>query len=817
MASITIVAKRLQSLSNKRLLRESCRDPIIKNRYDLELYLKECNELCDYASAIQALKSPSLTESDICSGANYIVQNIVPKVSNIKALMGNDLSKALMGFKAVRPIINLKEFYHENKYSLKENQVNTYNKFNKAYTIINDAATEYRAADRVIVNHEALSKRFNFDKIVQDGKNSISNDQTDLVWDICSYIETLDLDFYKRFNICLENTLYLFNKNGVEYDIENIAESVTDYIMINYEMNSISLSEMASIFKNNVFFKDTEFAKSFIESYTNDIYKRDISIIQNKYNIPDECMEPSIIVEFINKEIDELYSHGLIEYKIYNSTGNDLDKNEAYIMAEEVSRLEKIKTQVTTSAKEGIKDGNKDLNSEKSVSDLIDEFKKKDKKDVGAFKNLINKIYARDPEDAIRHTPSILNLLRLLLVFSTIAFTPILGTVLFIVDAVISLDINRKQADKLLSYFKNERDKVELKLNKSSGEKQEKLSKYLKKLDDAIMRLSNYKDDLSSDVLNDEDDSQEILNDMAQISALCESMNIINQFDLSIITNCIKEHYDIIPPEFIDSITELSLLVNDVADRNSILESLEFAYNDLLKFNKIKEDQILERATISSCLYENINRIKTCVNNYEDFNVPIMELAETLNYIQIYLSEENCLLEGMSFKNTFKLAAINIKDKITNLSDKAKREAKDLNSIANRLKTKIEAAITNANREAVIRGSILPQFSTLIGMIVTSAVAIALKVHIGIIVIGWVGVLACRKGMAEKERALILDEIEAEIEVTDKQIAIAEREEDFDKYKSLLVLSKKLKREAQRIRNKSKASGRASSNINSEE
>ena len=818
MASINIVSKRLQSLSNKKLFQESCREPIIKNQYDLENYLRECNEFGDINNAIQALRSPCLTESDICSGANYIVQNIVPKVSNIKSLIGNELSIPLMELKMVKPIINLKEFYNSDKYSLKPSK-EIQNKYVKAYNMIHEAATEYRSADRIIVNHEALSRRYNFDKIVQEGRNNISNDQTDLVWEICSYIDTLKINIHQRYNMCLENTLYLFNKNGVEYDIEHIAESATDYIMMNYPMTDDNLSEMASVLKRNIFFKDTEFAKTFVESYERESFNKSILNIQSKYDIPSDCMEPSILIEFINREIDSVYSKGLQEYNTYklyrNFIGSAADENKtnAYSLAEEVSKLDKIKTQVTTSAKEGIKIGSKELDDDKSISDLITEFKKKEKKDVGAFKNLIHKIYAKDPEDAIRHTPSILNLIRMILVFSTIAFTPFLGVILFIVDAVISLDINRKQTDKLLSFFKKEREKVEDKMEKTSGEKREKLSAYLKKLDDAIMRLSNYKDDLSTDILNnDEDDDQEILNDMAQICTLCECMNTINKFDLSIITDCIKEHYDIIPSEFIDSITELSLLVKDVANRDSILESLEYAYNDLLKFNKIKEDQIIERASISSCLYENINKIKTCVNDYEDFNVPIVELAETLNSLQIYLSEENCLLEGMSAKNTFKLAAINIKDKITTLSDKAKTSVNNINSIANRIKTKIEASINNANREAVIRGSILPQFSTLVSMIVASGVAIALQVHIGIIVAGWLGILACRKGMAHKERELILDEIESEIEVLEKQISIAEREEDFDKYKQLLILSKKLKREAARIKNRSKAAGRNNRN-----
>lgn len=684
------------------------------------------------------------------------------------------------------------------------------NDFNKnkalieSYNIIYDAAKKYRAADRVIKNHKTLSNRYNFDKVVTENSVLFTDDQSDCIYEMCKLMDTFhSLSFESRYNMYLENTLYLLNKNGINYNLNNIAESVTDYIMINYPMNESNMDSINKVLRNNIFFKDTEYANSFTMKNDNDIINEYVDIINESVYYESIADYSEVLPNLIDNYLHNTYTSGLKYYKDWVNESKEESKNKAEEQSKKITVVSKIKDKVVSSAKQGIADGVKDNKDDESISNLINNFKKQDEKDVGKLKSLIIKIYSKDPDDAIKNTPSILNIIRIMLTVGVVAFTPLVGLILIIVDQVIALNINRKQADKLLNYFYKERDKIEDRLYDASGDKREKLDTYLKKLNDAIDKLENHKDNLKSDVEVD-DDSDEIINDMAYILSMCESAEIIDKFDINIITNAIKEYYDIIPLEFIDSITELSLLVNEVVNKNKILESLEFAYNDLP--NKVSD--MIQITNIGSCLSENINKIKYCENNYEDFEVPIIEFADVLRSLQINLAQENCLHEGMSFKNTFKLAAINIKDKITNLSDKEKSACKTINAMANNLKNKIETSITNSNREAVIKGSIMPSFSSLIKMILVSGAAIALKVNIGIIVTGWIGIFACKAIMTNKERAIVLDDIESEIEVIEKKLAIAEREEDFDTYKNLLKLSKKLKREAQRIKYKISVSGR---------
>lgn len=54
--------------------------------------------------------------------------------------------------------------------------------------------------------------------------------------------------------------------------------------------------------------------------------------------------------------------------------------------------------------------------------------------------------------------------------------------------------------------------------------------------------------------------------------------------------------------------------------------------------------------------------------------------------------------------------------------------------------------------------------------------------------------------MTAKERVLLLDEIEIELEVLDKEIAAAESRNQLKKYRELLRYKKDLQRQYQRIR-----------------
>ena len=141
------------------------------------------------------------------------------------------------------------------------------------------------------------------------------------------------------------------------------------------------------------------------------------------------------------------------------------------------------------------------------VEKLITAYKKQSKKDDGALKNLIKKIYAKSPENIIDETPNILAVIRKFGVFGTLAIHPVITIVAFCVDKFIDLNINQKETNRIIKYFKREKERVKKKINNTNNEEQKnRLESYGKSLDAAIDKLEMYSEDIKTDFKDEEDD-----------------------------------------------------------------------------------------------------------------------------------------------------------------------------------------------------------------------------------------------------------------------------------------------------------------------
>ena len=83
-----------------------------------------------------------------------------------------------------------------------------------------------------------------------------------------------------------------------------------------------------------------------------------------------------------------------------------------------------------------------------------------------------------------------------------------------------------------------------------------------------------------------------------------------------------------------------------------------------------------------------------------------------------------------------------------------------------------------------------------------AAFALAIVAHFSlpIAAIGAIGALALSKKLTKRERLLLLDEIETEMEVCDKELALADSNNQIEKYRALLTYKKNLARQYQRIK-----------------
>lgn len=148
--------------------------------------------------------------------------------------------------------------------------------------------------------------------------------------------------------------------------------------------------------------------------------------------------------------------------------------------------------------------------------------------------------------------------------------------------------------------------------------------------------------------------------------------------------------------------------------------------------------------------------------------------------------------------NSIKLMLQGMKAKFKNASQKEKEISRNVDATVRNLVKSIKNALISDRREAIIKGSVIPSFSKCI------------KLGVGLAGIAWlnpaaavitaIGGFAMSKRLTKKERLLLLDEIETELDVLEKEISVAESDGNMKKYRALLKYRKDLQRQYQRIK-----------------
>ena len=144
--------------------------------------------------------------------------------------------------------------------------------------------------------------------------------------------------------------------------------------------------------------------------------------------------------------------------------------------------------------------------------------------------------------------------------------------------------------------------------------------------------------------------------------------------------------------------------------------------------------------------------------------------------------------------NTVKLALQNGKAKLKDLSMKEKSMWQAADAQASGMMKSIEKAMTSDRREAIIKGNIIPRFSSLIKSSMALA-AVGIMFGPAPALIAAIGALGTSTALNTREKKLLLDEIDTELKVVEKQIDIAQNDGDMNQYRFLLNYQKKLTRE----------------------
>lgn len=205
---------------------------------------------------------------------------------------------------------------------------------------------------------------------------------------------------------------------------------------------------------------------------------------------------------------------------------------------------------------------------------------------------------------------------------------------------------------------------------------------------------------------------------------------------------------------------------------------------------------------------EEIDRIYK-EENSDDTIKNMYDRGEAVQLLEKIVSHIGCVNEDAgSILNTLALAWQGFKSKAKNFDAKQKEMSRDMDMNFNGFMRSMKKALVGDRREQIIRGEICPSLSKMIKVSVALIVAGVASSSVVVPAIGALGWLGMSKMMTNKEVGYIIDEIDIELKVLDREIQKAENSGSPKKYRNLLSIQKKLMRERQRIQYKYALAGK---------
>lgn len=641
--------------------------------------------------------------------------------------------------------------------------------------------------DRVLTNHSKLTKRFNLDNMVR--KCPLTEAALkDCVYNICDLINTYESAFGVRYDIALENIMYLMSKNCVPVDNKFILETVTDYFLmteLNEETADAKLHDMIYIIENSKFFSPEELS---VVSYLYEDEQAIIEAVENEEDIEQIPLEENKVHDMFMKY-----------------------KKKKTITIKKKNKLESLK-----------------------IKKIIHDFKKEHNKSIEKFKIAVSRIFVNSPEGIINELPDIFEFVRLGIVLGGFAINPILGIITLITGFFLKMKVARERMEKVCEQYEKERDRYKKKMNETDDEKKkEKYKALYNQYKNDLYKLESYRDDLYTEEENDKRmeekyakeaeasgdddldfdfdmdfnfDEQTAINYTELLSTLYEQLSYTRGDLMVAISNNIKD----MDSDDIYNISEAIKVCNDIVDCPRYITILE---NELERIRNNKHSSFIASLqkidTIKTCISD-INSVKynslletAYISN--DIDLPDMETVyETMKYKYDiiddtidYISESKDEKSGMSFLSKVKIAGENLRRSMLKAKDKDKQLSMKLDSELNRTMKSAKKAMISDSRESIIRGSFLPSASKCIHLALAGGV-VALFSPVAA-VIALIGFIGSSKVLTEKERNLILDDIDIEIKMCDKYLKAAEDKDDLVAVREIMKTKRDLERQRARI------------------
>lgn len=646
----------------------------------------------------------------------------------------------------------------------------------KCYEDIIGALSICEHCDRILENYDTISRRFNLEKLFIENVNC--NGIGDTVIELCHFIETYDMPDYVKYNTVIETAWYGFEQNGIEYNKSELLEAATDYFLM----------------KENGY----EFCKEILEN----------TVIFDKQDMPAGMQ---VITELEPAEGK------------YNSVFDRLDEVSAQLS--ETAGMTLVKEQA-------------------DFDKLFNDYKKShESKDPNKLAALVRKLYSLNVSNIVDETPNFLKWIRYVFILGNFALHPILGAVVSIGSIFARLKYERDETQKMIKCFDKEIKASEDKMNSTKDpEDKKRLKAYIESLEKAREKIDQYYDNMLSDkelekkYSDDPDDVEgdsfdDIKTDIKDGADEWDDIDDDDDFDwdkfdeaaVDTIVNTdalidAKEKYSSIPVntlthmsifngEDLDSLAKLSVIYPDVWSPDLMESAIQGQLNKIRK-NKIAFESAMDR-------FHKINDYENAISILHSYKAPeIHTIGESKVYLECLVGalesvaiiidtwdNKNVMVEA-SFTNALKLASINLKKFMQKLSDKDKAISKTVDMNVNVFMKSVDNALSNENREQVIKGSVLPPASKIIKLAITTGALWLVQPALAVIsALGYLGMSAKHR---KKERALIIDELDTELKICNKYIERAEAKDDMKALKQLYNIQKSLTRQRQRLEYKMK-------------
>ena len=290
--------------------------------------------------------------------------------------------------------------------------------------------------------------------------------------------------------------------------------------------------------------------------------------------------------------------------------------------------------------------------------------------------------------------------------------------------------------------------------------------------------------DIGSHVMMDES-----IKTIATLEGQIESLNDWNPSNLM---DSIDANIDKFNMDDLDKLSEFAIISPDIVNpkqlRDIFKEYKSYVYENMVGTKKY---------IMVDCLSSNIKKLNEgTVKQYPHSVNRIIYELDAINALYTIMSEDTSVYEGAA-TNTIRLAAERLKKSVINLSDKEKMASRTIDASMSVLSKGMENAATNKNREAIIKGQVIPPASRIIKLAIAGGAA--WYINPALAVIGALGMLAISKGASKRERQMLSDELDIELSMCEKRIQMAESNNDMKSLNELLKIQKKLQREKQRL------------------